>query len=68
VFHDPTAPARIRDELARALADRGFASLQEAIGHAHRGEDLEPAHAGAAEDLLGDPVDLDAVFDAGAEG
>jgi len=68
VFHDPTAPARIRDELARALADRGFTSLQQAVGYAHRGEDLEPAHAGVAEDLLGDPVDLDAVFDAGAEG
>jgi dihydroorotate dehydrogenase (NAD+) catalytic subunit len=36
VFNDPSAPARIADELAAALAARGFATLTEAVGHAHR--------------------------------
>jgi dihydroorotate dehydrogenase (NAD+) catalytic subunit len=36
VFNDPSAPARIHAELARALADRGFPTLAEAVGHAHR--------------------------------
>jgi dihydroorotate dehydrogenase (NAD+) catalytic subunit len=36
VFNDPTAPARIAAELAEALAARGFASLADAVGHAHR--------------------------------
>jgi dihydroorotate dehydrogenase (NAD+) catalytic subunit len=36
VFNDPTAPARIAAELATALAERGFATLREAVGHAHR--------------------------------
>jgi predicted O-methyltransferase YrrM len=42
VFNDPSAPARIHDELAAALAARGFASLAEAVGYAHRaaGEEL----------------------------
>jgi dihydroorotate dehydrogenase (NAD+) catalytic subunit len=35
VFHDPSAPVRVLAELADALAARGFASLQEAVGHAH---------------------------------
>jgi dihydroorotate dehydrogenase (NAD+) catalytic subunit len=55
VFGDPSAPIRVLDELARALHERGFASLQEAIGLAHRppvvhvpeepdpvGDELEP--------------------------
>jgi len=36
VFNDPSAPARISAELADALVDRGFASLTEAVGYAHR--------------------------------
>jgi dihydroorotate dehydrogenase (NAD+) catalytic subunit len=36
VFNDPSAVARVHDELAVALADRGFASLAEAVGYAHR--------------------------------
>src|SRR3954468_13534758 len=36
VFHDPSAPVRVLAELADALATRGFASLEDAVGHAHR--------------------------------
>src|SRR3954452_24813140 len=36
VFNDPSAVARVHDELAVALAERGFASLPEAVGYAHR--------------------------------
>jgi dihydroorotate dehydrogenase (NAD+) catalytic subunit len=36
VFNDPSAPARISAELAAALGDRGFASLRDAVGYAHR--------------------------------
>lgn len=68
VFHDPSAPARIRDELARALADRGFTSVREAVGFAHRGHEPQPAHAGPAEDVLGEPVDIEGGLEAGAEG
>jgi dihydroorotate dehydrogenase (NAD+) catalytic subunit len=35
-FNDPSAPARVSRELAAALAARGFASVADAIGHAHR--------------------------------
>jgi len=38
-FHDPSAPIRVQRELARALADRGFTSLEQAVGYAHRGPD-----------------------------
>jgi dihydroorotate dehydrogenase (NAD+) catalytic subunit len=34
-FHDPGAPLRVRDELAKALADRGFTCFADAVGHAH---------------------------------
>ena len=37
VFNDPSAPIRVQNELAAALAERGFASVREAIGYAHRG-------------------------------
>lgn len=37
IFNDPSAPLRVQVELARALAERGFASLSEAVGYAHRG-------------------------------
>jgi dihydroorotate dehydrogenase (NAD+) catalytic subunit len=36
VFNDPSAPGRIAGELAAALAERGFATLTEAVGYAHR--------------------------------
>ncbi|MDO5501771.1 MAG: dihydroorotate dehydrogenase [Actinomycetia bacterium] len=35
-FNDPLAPVRVRDELARELAARGYASVREAVGAAHR--------------------------------
>lgn len=37
VFNDPSAPMRVQNELAAALAERGFGSLQDAVGYAHRG-------------------------------
>ncbi len=36
VFGDPMAPVRILSELSTALDERGFASLRDAIGLAHR--------------------------------
>jgi dihydroorotate dehydrogenase (NAD+) catalytic subunit len=36
VFHDPAAPARVGQELAALLADRGFGSVRAAVGYAHR--------------------------------
>ena len=36
LFRDPSAPVRIHDELARALEERGFTSLDQAISYAHR--------------------------------
>ncbi|MCX6433531.1 MAG: dihydroorotate dehydrogenase [Actinobacteria bacterium] len=42
VFHDPSAPVRIHAELQRALVDRGFNSLSEAISYAHRPKDASP--------------------------
>jgi dihydroorotate dehydrogenase (NAD+) catalytic subunit len=38
-FHDPSAPRRVLDELAAALAQRGFAAVSEAVGYAHRTEE-----------------------------
>ncbi len=34
-FHDPSAPLRVGTELAAALAERGFGSVADAVGHAH---------------------------------
>jgi dihydroorotate dehydrogenase (NAD+) catalytic subunit len=39
VFGDPSAPVRVLAELEEALAQRGFASLQDAVGYAHRTAD-----------------------------
>jgi dihydroorotate dehydrogenase (NAD+) catalytic subunit len=36
VFGDPTAPVRVLDELREALAARGFGSVRDAVGLAHR--------------------------------
>ncbi len=35
VFGDPSAPLRVLGELGTALAERGFASLADAVGYAH---------------------------------
>ncbi len=40
VFGDPTAPVRVLHELAHALAQRGFVSVAEAVGLAHRPPEL----------------------------
>ncbi len=42
LFHDPSSPMRIHEELQRALVERGFASLSAAISYAHRPAD-QPA-------------------------
>ena len=39
VFGDPTAPVRVLAELEQALDERGFASLADAVGYAHRAGD-----------------------------
>ena len=39
IFGDPNAPLRILAELTRALDDRGFTSLQDAVGFAHLPEE-----------------------------
>jgi dihydroorotate dehydrogenase (NAD+) catalytic subunit len=49
VFGDPTAPVRVLDELAQALAVRGFDRFTDAVGLAHR-----PAMAYVPEEA--DPV------------
>lgn len=36
-FHDPAAPARVQRELLELLDQRGFATVSEAVGIAHRG-------------------------------
>jgi dihydroorotate dehydrogenase (NAD+) catalytic subunit len=68
VFHDPGAPMRILDELTRALHDRGFERLTDAIGFAHRGDEPLPAHAGPVENAAGEGVDLEESIEAGVEG
>lgn len=39
VFGDPDAPMRVLRELEAALDERGFASLQDAVGFAHLGDE-----------------------------
>jgi dihydroorotate dehydrogenase (NAD+) catalytic subunit len=68
VFHDPNAPLRILDELTRALDERGFARLEDAIGYAHRGDEPVPAHAGPVENAAGEGVDPDEGIESGSEG
>jgi dihydroorotate dehydrogenase (NAD+) catalytic subunit len=50
VFGDPAAPVRVLAELDAALDARGFASLADAVGYAHREpvERLVPVAAEAA--------------------
>ena len=40
VFHDPSAPMRIHQELQRALGERGFSRLSDAVSYAHRPADV----------------------------
>jgi dihydroorotate dehydrogenase (NAD+) catalytic subunit len=39
VFGDPSAPVRVLAELEHALVERGFASMADAVGYAHRPAD-----------------------------
>jgi dihydroorotate dehydrogenase (NAD+) catalytic subunit len=39
IFNNPSAPVRVLAELERALDDRGFASVADAVGYAHRTPD-----------------------------
>jgi dihydroorotate dehydrogenase (NAD+) catalytic subunit len=39
-FGNPTALIQIRDELQTLLAARGFATLSQAVGYAHREESV----------------------------
>ncbi|MEO6885349.1 MAG: dihydroorotate dehydrogenase [Jatrophihabitantaceae bacterium] len=48
VFGDPMAPVRVLVELEAALAERGFASLADAVGHAHRDPASRPVPAAEA--------------------
>ena len=41
VFGDPSAPVRVLRELEAALDERGFASVGDAVGHAHRAADAD---------------------------
>ena len=74
VFHDPTAPLRILDELRELLAQRGFDRLQDAVGHAHRARhEADPlASPAAQEHALHEaelpPTEADDLLDAGTEG
>lgn len=43
VFHDPTAPIRILRELNAELDQRGFRSVSEAVGFAHRSPEEQAA-------------------------
>jgi len=51
IFNDPSAPMRIHDELARLVAERGFARVSDIVGHAHRERDAIVTEAQA------DPVE-----------
>jgi len=49
VFNDPRAPLRVQQELAAALAERGFASLADAVGYGQRGLPHRPNEKGQSE-------------------
>jgi dihydroorotate dehydrogenase (NAD+) catalytic subunit len=48
VFHDPTAPVRILAELEAELDARGFSSVTDAIGFAHKSPEQQAALRGGA--------------------
>lgn len=60
-FNDPAAPERVSRQLAWALLDRGFGSLAEAVGYAHRLD--EPAEVADDAEPAADPAAPDAVLD-----
>ena len=67
-FNDPSAPVRVARELAVVLAERGFESLSDAIGYAHR-EHTVPASGGPVAARGHDvTVDADDEIQAGVEG
>ena len=45
VFHDPSAPMRIHEELQQALIERSFSSVGQAVSYAHRPADVPPEEA-----------------------
>jgi tRNA-dihydrouridine synthase len=57
IFNDPSAPMRVHEELARLVAERGFARVSDVIGHAHRERDavVTEAQADADESPVPDP-------------
>ncbi|MGZ6827558.1 MAG: dihydroorotate dehydrogenase, partial [Mycobacteriales bacterium] len=56
VFGDPSAPVRVLDELARALAERGFARFEDAVGLAHQPPVLRvPEEPDPVGDVLPEP-------------
>ncbi len=68
VFHDPSAPTRIHNELAAALKARGVERLADVIGVAHHTDVAEPLPVEEGPDPLGDdseitdvPSDLDSL-------
>ncbi len=66
-FHDPTAPLRVARELAVALAERGFDSLGDAVGYAHRAPDPQPLPGGTVVDHDAE-TPADDEIEAGVEG
>jgi dihydroorotate dehydrogenase (NAD+) catalytic subunit len=67
-FHDPSAPARVARELAVALAERGFSSLEDAVGFAHRAPDPVPVPGGPVVGHGADDEIADTTIEAGVEG
>jgi len=53
-FHDPSAALRIQYELGDVLANRGFASLAEAIGYGHRVDEEISSHEMKNDQLNGE--------------
>jgi dihydroorotate dehydrogenase (NAD+) catalytic subunit len=55
VFGDPSAPVRVLAELGAALAERGFTSVADAVGYAHRAAGAEPVSPPAPEPVAERP-------------
>jgi dihydroorotate dehydrogenase (NAD+) catalytic subunit len=55
VFGDPSAPVRVLAELETALAERGFGSVAEAVGYAHRAAGAETVVPPAPEPVVAAP-------------
>jgi dihydroorotate dehydrogenase (NAD+) catalytic subunit len=53
LFHDPSSPIRIHEELEQALVARGFTSLAQAVSYAHR-----PADAVFVPEVVDDDLDF----------